>query len=129
MQIAGNAAEAIVTGRDSIQSVFDWFSANRDVLPIGLSVAAVIVLVMLGLRWLGSRLSAGDPDCHRWRGVIGRVLERTSIFFMVAAALDMVANYAAVPMKIERLLDILFTIGFAFQGAIWARELILGVVT
>jgi small-conductance mechanosensitive channel len=41
----------------------------------------------------------------------------------------MVANYAAVPMKVERLLDILFTIGFAFQGAIWARELILGVVS
>jgi small-conductance mechanosensitive channel len=61
--------------------------------------------------------------------VIGRVLHRTTIFFMVAAALDMVANYAAVPMKVERLLDILFTIGFAFQGAIWARELILGVVS
>jgi small-conductance mechanosensitive channel len=48
---------------------------------------------------------------------------------MIVAALDMVANYATVPMKIERLLDILFTIGFAFQGAIWARELILGVAT
>jgi small-conductance mechanosensitive channel len=47
----------------------------------------------------------------------------------VVTALDMVANYAIVPMKIEHLLNILFTIGFAFQGAIWARELILGVVT
>ena len=129
MLIGGNAAEAIVTGRESIQSILDWFAANWNVLPIGLAVAAGIVLVMLGLRWLGAWLSAGDPDCHHWRGVIGRVLHRTTIFFMVAAALDMVANYAAVPMKIERLLDILFTIGFAFQGAIWARELILGVVS
>ena len=46
---------------------------------------------------------------------------------MIVAALDMVVNYAAVPLRIERLLDILFTIAFAFQGAIWARELILGV--
>ena len=129
MLIGGNAAEAIVTGRESIQSILDWFAANWNVLPIGLAVAAGIVLFMLGLRWLGAWLSAGDPDCHHWRGVIGRVLHRTTIFFMVAAALDMVANYAAVPMKIERLLDILFTIGFAFQGAIWARELILGVVS
>ena len=118
MLIGGNAAEAIVTGRESIQSILDWFAANWNVLPIGLAVAAGIVLFMLGLRWLGAWLSAGDPDCHHWRGVIGRVLHRTTIFFMVAAALDMVANYAAVPMKIERLLDILFTIGFAFQGAI-----------
>ena len=129
MLIGGNAAEAIVTGRESIQSILDWFAANSNVLPIGLAVAAGIVLFMLGLRWLGAWLSAGDPDCHHWRGVIGRVLHRTTIFFMVAAALDMVANYAAVPMRVERLLDILFTIGFAFQGAIWARELILGVVS
>ena len=129
MLIGGNAAEAIVTGRESIQSILDWFAANSNVLPIGLAVAAGIVLFMLGLRWLGAWLSAADPDCHHWRGVIGRVLHRTTIFFMVAAALDMVANYAAVPMKVERLLDILFTIGFAFQGAIWAPELILGVVS
>ena len=74
MHIAGNAAEAIGNGRDSIQSVIDWFRANWNVLPIGLSVAAAIVLVMLGLRWLGSRLDAADPDCRHWRGVIGRVL-------------------------------------------------------
>jgi small-conductance mechanosensitive channel len=129
MQIADNAAEALSNSREGVSSVIDWFRTNAAELPIGLAVAGVIVLVMLGLRWLGSWLSAGDPDCHRWRGVIGRVLQRTSVFFMVVAALDMVANYAAVPMKIERLLDILFTIGFAFQGAIWARELILGVVT
>jgi small-conductance mechanosensitive channel len=129
MQIGGNAADALSTGREGISSVIDWFNANWSVLPIGLSVAAAIVLFMLGLRWLGSWLSTGDPDCRHWRGVIGRVLQRTSIFFMIVAALDMVANYATVPMKIERLLDILFTIGFAFQGAIWARELILGVAT
>jgi small-conductance mechanosensitive channel len=129
MQIGGNATEAIVNGREGVQSVFDWFSANASVLPIGLAVAGAIVLVMLGLRWFGSRLIASDPDCHHWRGVIGRVLRKTSIFFMVVTALDMVANYAIVPMKIEHLLNILFTIGFAFQGAIWARELILGVVT
>jgi small-conductance mechanosensitive channel len=128
MQIGGNATEAIVNSREGVQSVFDWFSANASVLPIGLAVAAAIVLVMLGLRWFGSRLSAADPECHHWRGIIGRVLRKTSIFFMVVTALDMVANYAVVPMKIERLLGALFTIGFAFQGAIWARELILGVV-
>jgi small-conductance mechanosensitive channel len=129
MHIGGNAAEAITSGREGVQSLIDWFAANASDLPIGLAVAAVIVLIMLGLRWLGTWMISGDPDCHRWRGVIGRVLQKTSLFFMIVAALDMVANYAIVPAKIERLLDILFTIGFAFQGAIWARELIVGVIT
>ncbi len=129
MEFGGNAAEAISNGRESVQALIDWFSANAAELPIGLAVATGIVLFMLVLRFGGAWMTSGDPDCHHWRGVIGRVLEKTSIFFMIVAALDMVASYAVVPAKIERLLDILFTIGFAIQGAIWARELILGVIT
>lgn len=128
MQIVENAASAITTGREGIESVLSWFIVNRAELPIGLAAAAVIVLVMLGIRWCGGWLVSADPDCRHWRGVFGRVLQKTTIAFMVAAALDMVANYTAVPVKIERLLDILFTVAFAFQGAIWARELILGVI-
>ena len=128
MQVGSNASVAITSGREGVEAIADWFRANWEELPIGLAVAAGIVLFMLGLRWAGAWLSAGDPDCRHWRGVLGRVLQKTSIFFMIVAALDIVATYAAVPLKIERLLDILFTIGFAFQGAIWARELIIGVI-
>jgi small-conductance mechanosensitive channel len=34
-----------------------------------------------------------------------------------------------VPLRVQRLVDIIFTIGFALQGAIWARELVLGVIS
>jgi small-conductance mechanosensitive channel len=129
MQLGGNPGQAISSGREGVQSVIDWLVANRADLPIGLAVAAAIVAVMLALRWVGARLVLGDPHCSRWRGVIGRVLQKTSIFFMVAAALDIVATYAAVPARLERLIDILFTVAFAFQGAIWARELMLGVIS
>ena len=129
MIIAGNAGEAISSGRESIEAVINWFAANSAELPIAFAVAAGIVLFMLGLRLGGSWLVVRDPDCHHWRGVIGRVLQKTTILFMVATALDIVATYAAVPMRIERLLDIFFIIAFAFQGAIWARELVLGVIS
>src|SRR5512144_2432218 len=122
MQIHDNAVDAISSGREGVQYLVDWFVANSTELPIGIAVAGVIVLFMLGLRLGGAWLSSGDPDCHRWRGVIGRVFQKTKIFFIVA-------TYAAVPHRIERLLDILFTIAFALQGAIWARELILGVIS
>ena len=129
MELGGNAGEAISSGREGVQSLIDWFAANRADLPIGLAVAAAIVAAMLALRWVGTRLVLGDPHCSRWRGVVGRVLEKTTIFFMVAAALDIVATYAAVPARLERLIDILFTVAFALQGAIWARELMLGVIS
>ena len=47
---------------------------------------------------------------------------------MVAAAIDIVCTYADVPAKLARLADILFIIAAALQAAIWAREIILGVI-
>jgi len=129
MGLAADPGEAINSGRDGVESLIRWFELNRTDLPIGLAVAAGIVLFMIGLRAIGSRLVAGDPQCRRWRGVIGHVLAKTSILFMVVAALDIVATYAAVPARIERLVDILFTVAFALQGAVWARELMLGVIS
>jgi small-conductance mechanosensitive channel len=128
MQIGSNAGEAIDSSRDGVQSLIDWISANWRDLPIGLGVASGIVLVMLGLRWAGARLILRDPECSRWTGVFGRVLHKTTIFFMVAAALDIVASYSAMPLRLERLFDMLFVVAFAFQGAVWARELILGSI-
>jgi small-conductance mechanosensitive channel len=128
MQIPENAVDAISSGREGVHSIANWFSASWTELPIGLAVAAGIVLVMLGFRAFGTWLVSADPECHRWRGVIGRVLQKTTIMFMVAAALDIVVNYTAVPRRIERLCDIFFIISFAFQGAIWARELVLGAI-
>ena len=128
MSAAENAAAAIDKGVGTVESLANWFVANREALPLGLAVAAGIVAVMLALRWFGGWLLRGDPFCTRWRGIIGRVLAKTTLFFMVAAALDIVVTYAEVPARIGRLLDILFIIAFCFQGAIWARELILGTI-
>jgi len=47
---------------------------------------------------------------------------------MILAAADVVATYADLPHKAARLIDILFVIAFAIQGAVWGRELVLGVI-
>ena len=129
MTAATNAAEVIDEGVGKVESLLDWFVDNRADLPIGLAVAAGIVAVMLGFRWVGGRMLAGDPDCTRWRGVIGRVLCKTTLFFMIATALDIVVTYAEVPERVGRLVDVLFIVAAAFQAAIWARELIIGTIT
>ena len=111
-----------------IDSVFGWILANLDRLLIGGMVAAAIVGVMLAMRWIGHRLLAGEPAIWGWRGIIGRVLAKTSIFFMIAAAIDIVVSYAAIPAKLAHLADIFFTIAASLQVAIWAREIIVGVI-
>lgn len=128
MSAAQNATEALDKGVGTLETLINWFVANRGDLPIGLAVAAAIVAVMFGARLFGGWMLAGDPHCTRWRGIIGRVLSKTTIFFMVATALDIVTTYTDVPARIGRLVDILFIIALALQGAVWARELILGTI-
>lgn len=111
------------------ERVAAWAVQNASELLIGAGVAAVAVVIMLALRELGRSLVVKDPDCRTWRSVIGRVLAKTTFLFMVVAALDLVANYTVPPPKIAHPLDIAFTIMVAIQAAIWARELIMGIVT
>ena len=105
-----------------------WLTENRDGLLLGLAVGLAGVAVMLALRSYGRRLVDRDPHGLSWRIVIGRVLAKTGVTFMIVAAADVIATYAGVPQPIAHLIDIAFKIVAAFQGAVWARELILGLV-
>jgi len=105
-----------------------WFEANRDGLLIGIIVALVLVAVMLVLRGIGRTRVERDPEGWGWRTVISRVLARTSLTFMILAAAEIVTSYATLPPKAARLIHDAFVIAFAIQGAVWVRELILGVI-
>ncbi|MEO7504019.1 MAG: mechanosensitive ion channel domain-containing protein [Sphingomicrobium sp.] len=111
-----------------VGSLLDWLNANSDGLMLGTLVAAGIVGLMLVVRWVGERIVERHPGCRDWRGVIGAVLARTTLLFMVATAIEIVTSYADVPAKLDRAFGILFLIAAALQGAIWARELILGAI-
>lgn len=113
---------------DKLSRFFNWLVLNLDALALGLAVAIGLVGLMLIARSVGHRIVSGDPRCATWKGVIGRVLSRTSVLFMAAAALEAVVSYAEPPARIARLFDIAFIIAFALQAAVWGRELILGVV-
>jgi small-conductance mechanosensitive channel len=112
------------------QTVLSWFAENHDGMIVGALVAAAIVALMLVARMIGHRMVARETEAERlgWRSVVGRVLSKTTVFFMVMAAIDIVATYAQPPARAQRLVDIGFIIAFAFQGAIWARELILALI-
>ncbi len=111
-----------------VEGISDWILANLDRLALGALIAAGIVGVMLVMRWIGHRILAGEPDLLGWRGVIGRVLSKTSIFFMIATAIDIVCSYTAIPARLSRLAGTLFLVASALQAAIWVREIIIGFI-
>jgi len=112
------------------QSVLPWFIVNREGVIVGALVAAAIVGLMLVARYVGHRMIARETEAQHlgWQTVVGRVLAKTTVFFMVMAAIDIVTTYAQPPARFQHLVDMGFTIAFALQGAIWARELILALI-
>ena len=106
----------------------NWLTQNRDGLLLGLAVGLALVAFMLLFRSYGQRVVERDPEGITWHSVIARVLARTSLAFMIIAAADAVATYADLPRRAAHLIDIAFTIAFALQGALWGRELILGLI-
>ena len=112
------------------QSLLEWILANRDGVMIGAIVAALIVGVMLIARMIGQRMVETETRTSHfgWRSVVGRVLARTNILFMVVTAIAIVANYAQPPGRAEHIINNAFTIALALQAAIWVRELILALI-
>lgn len=112
----------------SIDRLRDWFATNHLGLLIGGIAAAAVVAALLVLRWIGHRWIERDPAHSTWRSVIGGALARTTALFIAAAAADAFSTYADLPARLGRVIDIFFIIAFALQGAIWARELVLGMI-
>ena len=112
------------------QSVIDWTLANRDQLLFGGLVALGLVAVMMAMRAIGQKIVASEDEATQigWKNIIGRVVARTTIFFMVVVAIELVTTYAAPPARAQRVVDVFFTIAFALQAAIWIRELILAMI-
>ncbi|MDQ4086788.1 MAG: mechanosensitive ion channel family protein [Pseudomonadota bacterium] len=105
-----------------------WVSANSLDLALAAMAAAVIALLLIALRSFGHRLIRDRDQQISWRTIFGRVLARTSMFFIAMAALKLVAGQAKPPEFLGRTIDILFIVAAAFQAAVWGRELILGFI-
>ncbi|MEA1014892.1 mechanosensitive ion channel family protein [Sphingosinicella sp. LY1275] len=106
-----------------------WISTNGLDILIAAGLGAVIALVLLGVRALACRLMASGAagDTH-WRIIFARVLSRTNLFFIIMCSAELVAEHAATPLALLRVINVLFVIAAALQAAIWARELILGFI-
>ena len=105
-----------------------WISGNIVDTLIAAGFGAIIAAILLGLRAYGHRLIRDRDEGINWRTVVGRVLSRTTLFFIIMCAAELVAEHAETPPTLLRAINFLFVIAAAFQAAVWARELILGLI-
>jgi len=124
-----NRSEAINLDPGRLWSdTITWFSDHGAQIAIGLAAGAALVMLLLGIKWIGVRICGTDPDNLHWRTVLGRVLARTRLWFMIALAARLVTGVADAPPAVAGTVQILFVVAAALQVALWARELVLGVI-
>lgn len=105
-----------------------WFSSHTLQILLGVTAGTAIVLALMGARWIGMRICRTDPAQTHWRSVLGRVLERTRFWFMLALAVRVVVTIGQAPEPWGRFSQFAFIVAAALQAALWARELALGVI-
>jgi small-conductance mechanosensitive channel len=115
-------------GVNLVQEFSNWVRDNGSEIAIAGAVGIAIALLLLGLRAFGHRLIKATGEGLYWRTIIGRVLSKTSLYFIIMCAIGIVSRYVETPPNVRDTISFLFTVAAAFQAAIWGRELILGVI-
>jgi small-conductance mechanosensitive channel len=103
-----------------------WITQDSGEALFGVAIAGAILAALWLLKWGALRLLprefVGAPSLLR------ALVARTLSLFLIAAALDGATHAVALPGPLMRLVDNLFAIALAVQGALWIRELVLGLV-
>jgi len=109
-------------------STLAWLQTHWLQVLIAAIVGVAIAAILYGLRALAARLCSPDRARTDWRMILGRAFSRTTNFFIIMVAVRLVDGYAQTPPALDSVVDFLFVVAAVFQGAIWARELILGAI-
>jgi small-conductance mechanosensitive channel len=105
-----------------------WFATHWLQITISLVAGVLLYLAMTGIKRLVVRLHRHAHHPTDLRALIGRTAAKTTHFFMMMAAARLVAGYASPPAWLLTTISFLFTVIAVFQGAIWAREFVIGLI-
>ena len=106
-----------------------WVQHHWVRIGVAASVGVLAVIALRALRSLAVRLCNRDrPGDAGWWRIAGRTIARTGNFFIIMVGLELASGIAMPPEGVSAVIKTLFTIAAVFQGALWARELIIGAV-
>ena len=107
------------------ENTYHWLRTDSLSAAIGIGAAVLLYLLFIGIRAGACRIFGEGHDIASWRGFARRMVGKTRSFFLGALSAQLVAHFVGPLLSV---ITCLFTIGAAVQGAVWVRELILGLV-
>ena len=103
---------------------------NSHWLQIGIAIAAGLAIYFLlsMLRGFALKRAQATPGEFTLTHIVGRVIHKTKSFVLAIIAVRLVAGYAQPPVVVMQIIQLVFTVAVVLQVAIWAREVILGLI-
>lgn len=108
--------------------MLQWVQGNLLELTIAMAAAVLLFFALSWLRRVAARIARASEHRSAIKSIIARTISRTSKFFCVMIAIELVNGFANAPAPVARTIDVLFTISFVIQVAVWLREIILGLI-
>ena len=111
-----------------------WFSSHALRIALAIAAGALLVLLFTGIKGLllrgAARLVGGArlESSQSWPALIGTVIRRTRLWFLIAVAARLVQGYANAPQMVSTTISFVFVVAATFQAAIWARTFVLGFI-
>jgi small-conductance mechanosensitive channel len=123
------------TATNPIEDIRAWWDSSvawvdSHWLQIGIAIAAGLAIYFLlsMLRGFALKRAQATPGEFTLTHIVGRVIHKTKSFVLAIVAVRLVAGYAQPPAVIMQIIQLVFTVAVVLQVAIWAREVILGLI-
>lgn len=110
------------------QATVNWVQGNALELGAAVAVAVMVFLLLSWLKRVAAKIAKESEHRAEIKSIIARTLARTSKFFRIMVAVELVNGYANAPATLARTIDVLFIIAVVIQVAVWLREIILGLI-
>jgi small-conductance mechanosensitive channel len=129
---AAPAKAAATNPLDDLQRYWDLSVAwvNSHWLQIGIAIGAglLIYFILSMARSFALKHAQSAEGEMTLTHIAGRVIHKTKSTVLAIVAIRMVAAYAQPPAVIMQLIQFVFTVAVVLQVAIWAREIVLGLI-
>ena len=103
---------------------------NSHWLQIGIAIGAglLIYFVLSKVRTCALKHAQSAEGEMTLTHIAGRVIHKTKSTVLAIIAIRLVAGYAQPPVVIMQIIQFVFTVAVVLQVAIWAREIVLGLI-
>ncbi len=105
-----------------------WVESHWLQIGIAIGVGLAIYFLLSLLRRFALKYAQSAEGDLSLTHIAGRVIHKTKSLVLAIIAIRMVAGYAQPPAIIMQTVQLVFTVAVVLQVAIWAREIVLGLI-